>query len=73
LVSESLHNAKSHVNIAFDLWTSPGRYLSLLGVVAYYLDTDWKLRIVLLTLPRMFSRYTGISIAKQISELITFF
>jgi hypothetical protein len=73
LVGESLYNAKSRVNIAFDLWTSPGRRLSLLGVVAHYLDADWKLRTVLLVLPRMFGRYTGVSIAKQISELVTFF
>jgi hypothetical protein len=39
-VEIALASAKSKVNLSFDLWTSPGRRLSLLGVIAYYLDNQ---------------------------------
>ena len=37
-VERALVSAKSRINLSFDLWTSLGRCLSLLGVVAHYLD-----------------------------------
>ena len=37
-VVSALASAKSKIHLSFDLWTSPSRRLSLLGVVAHYLD-----------------------------------
>ena len=39
-VEIALVGAKTRINLSFDLWTSPGRRLSLLGVVAHYLDAQ---------------------------------
>jgi hypothetical protein len=40
IVETILVGAKTKINLSFDLWTSLGRRLSLLGVVAHYLDTQ---------------------------------
>jgi hypothetical protein len=72
-VEIALASAKSKVNLSFDLWTSPGRRLSLLGVVAHYLDGQWKPATVLLALPMMHGSHTGVSIAKQIHAILTHF
>jgi hypothetical protein len=37
-VESDLRGATTNISISFDLWTSPGRRLSLLGVVAHYLN-----------------------------------
>jgi hypothetical protein len=39
-VETALVGAKTKINLSFDLWPSPGRRLSLLGVIAHYLDTQ---------------------------------
>jgi hypothetical protein len=52
-VEIALTSAKLKINLSFDLWTSPGRRLSLLGVVAHYLDAQWRPVTVLLALLRM--------------------
>jgi hypothetical protein len=72
-VGTALAGAKSQVNLSFDLWTSPGRRLSLLGVVAYYLDVHWKPVTVLLALPMMYGSHTGVSIAEQIHAIVRHF
>jgi hypothetical protein len=41
LVKHQLQKAVSNVHIAFDLWTS-GNYLSLNGIVAHFIDADFK-------------------------------
>lgn len=38
VVESVLATARSKINLSFDLWTSLNRRLSLLGVVAHYLD-----------------------------------
>jgi hypothetical protein len=38
IVERSLLGAITNINVAFDIWTSPGRRFSLLGVVGHYLD-----------------------------------
>jgi hypothetical protein len=72
-VEQSLAKARSRINLSFDLWSSPGRRLSLLGVVAHYLDANWKPATVLLALPRMFGSHTGVNIATQIHGILRHF
>jgi hypothetical protein len=69
-VEAELRSATTKIDLSFDLWTSPGRRLSLLGVVAYYLNRDFEPRAVLLVMPRMQGSYTAINLASQISRLI---
>lgn len=52
-VELELQKAFGRINLSFDLWTSLGRRLSLLGIVGHYLDTNFTLRAVLLALPRI--------------------
>lgn len=73
LVQAALARATTKIHLSFDLWTSPGRRLSLLGVVAHYLDDQRKPQTVLLALPRMTGSHTGVSIAKQLSEILGHF
>jgi hypothetical protein len=37
-VESELRSATTKINLSFDLWTSPNRQLSLLGVVTHYLN-----------------------------------
>jgi hypothetical protein len=68
-----LQGAITRVNLSFDLWTSPGRRLSLLGVVAHYLNAEQQPRNVLLALPRMHGSHTAANIAKALRLLCTRF
>jgi hypothetical protein len=72
-VELELQSAFSRVNLSFDLWTSPGRRLSLLGVVAHYLNDKYEPCAVLLVLPRMTGAHTAASVAAQISALLSYF
>jgi hypothetical protein len=40
IVETALVGAKTKINLSFDLWTSLGRRLSLLGIIAYYLNAQ---------------------------------
>lgn len=72
-VESDLRGATTRINISFDLWTSPGRRLSLLGVVAHYLNANYQPRNVLLALPRMRGSHTAVSIAVTLTELVEHF
>jgi hypothetical protein len=72
-VELELQSAFSRVNLSFDLWTSPGRRLSLLGIVAHYLNDRYEPCAVLLALPRMIGAHTAANVAAQISTLLSHF
>lgn len=65
-----LQSATTKVNLSFDLWTSPGRRLSLLGVVAYYLNHQYEPRAILLDMPSMLGSHTAVNIASQLITLL---
>jgi hypothetical protein len=48
-VEKSLAGARSKVNLSFDAWSLPN-HLSLLGVVAHWLDENRELKTALLAL-----------------------
>jgi hypothetical protein len=64
VVKAELASARMKINLLFNLWTSLNRRLSLLGVVAHYLDRRFTLRSILLGLPHM----TGLHTAASLSE-----
>jgi hypothetical protein len=70
-VESDLRGAVTRINLSFDLWTSPGRRLSLLGVVAHYLNADHKPRNILLALPRITGSHTAVNIAATITGLVS--
>jgi hypothetical protein len=72
-VELELQSAFSRVNLSFDLWMSPGRRLSLLGVVAHYLNDKYEPCTVLLALPRITGAHTATSVATQILALLSHF
>lgn len=72
-VESELRGATTRINVSFDLWTSPGRRLALMGVVAHYLDAHYKPRAILLALPRMFGSHTGANLASTLTGLFDHF
>jgi hypothetical protein len=72
-VESELQSASTKINFLFDLWTSLSRRLSLLGVVAYYLDQQFKPCAVLLALPTMHGSYTAVSLSTKSSSILDYF
>jgi hypothetical protein len=67
-VKRSLAGARSKINLSFDAWSSPN-HLSLLGVVAYWLDEEYTLKTSLLAL-RPLEGHRGYDIAAVVSPVI---
>lgn len=63
VVASNLQAAVSRISISFDGWKS-GNGLSLLGVIAHYIDADYNVKNVLLALRNTY----GLSTAEQISH-----
>jgi hypothetical protein len=72
-VASELASASSKINLSFDLWTSPNRRLSLLGVVAHYLDKHFEPRALLLALPRMTGAHTAVSLSIQLVTILDYY
>ena len=72
-VESELARARININLSFDLWTSPGRRLSLLDVVAHYLDDQFKPRTVLLALPQMKGSHTAVNLSLQLASILDHF
>jgi len=73
VVENHLQTATTKVNLSFDLWTSLGRKLSLLGVVAHYLDASFSPRAILLALPRMQGSHSAINLSQQLALVLRHF
>jgi hypothetical protein len=73
MVESHLQTATTKINLSFNLWTSPGRKLSLLGVVAHYLDATFSLRAVLLALPRIQGSHTAVNLSEQLALILRHF
>jgi hypothetical protein len=72
-VETDLAMARTKINLSFDLWTSSGRRLSLLGVVAHYLDNRFKPRVVLLALPQMRGSYNAVNLSSRLTSILDHF
>jgi hypothetical protein len=72
-VESHLQSATTKINLSFDLWTSLGRRLSPLSVVAHYLDASFTLRAVLLALLRMQGAHTAINLSEQLGSILCYF
>lgn len=67
-VAESMHTSLSDVSLSFNGWSSPNG-LSLLGIVAHWIDKECTLRNALIGLPRLGGQHSGVKIAKAVSAL----
>jgi hypothetical protein len=72
-VESALQRASTKINLSFNLWSSPGRHLSLLGIVAHYLDDEFKPRTVLLALPCIQESHTAANLSIQIASILRHF
>jgi hypothetical protein len=73
IITHDLTTATTRINLSFDIWTTPGRRMSLLRVITHYLNSQCEPRTVLLLLPRMYGSHTAESIARTLITLITHF
>jgi hypothetical protein len=73
VVYNEVKTARTKINLSFDLWTSLGRRLSLLSVVAHYLNDRFEPRAILSALPRMRGSHTAVNLSDQLSALIQYF
>jgi len=65
-----LQDAQSKIHISFDLWTSDGTTMSLMAVVAHYLDKSFANRTKLIALRRLYGSHSGESMAKVLMSII---
>lgn len=70
IVKKELLQARTRINLSFDLWTSPGRRLSLLGVTVHYLDAYYRPQNVLLAMPRMHGSHTANNLSSTLLRLL---
>jgi hypothetical protein len=69
-VIQSLTHAKSGITISFDHWKANNDMLDLLGVVAHYLDREYKPKTVVIALKDALGSHTGDNIAEQLIEVL---
>jgi hypothetical protein len=72
-VESELKTAATKINLSFDLWTSPSRRLSLLRVVAHYLDRQFTPRAVLLALPTMHGSHNAVNLSTKLASILDHF
>jgi hypothetical protein len=68
-VKKELIDARSHIYISFDLWTSPNS-LSIIGIIAYYLDKDLVNRSTLIGIRKVKGAHSGENIAEVIIPVL---
>jgi hypothetical protein len=68
-VKDLLATSRSRINLSFDLWTSSNG-LSLVGVVAHFVDYQGHLRTALLGLPRLLGSHSGENMANCVRAVI---
>lgn len=69
-VKQSLATAKSGLTISFDGWKANNDVLDLLGVVAHFIDSDYKLRTIVIGLRNTYGSHTGANIAQHLFEVL---
>jgi len=65
----ALGNARSRINISFDMWTSPN-CKAYLAVVAHFLDRSYQLQNILLSIHRHTGVHEGEKIASSITKVL---
>ena len=63
------HQSKSKIHFTFDLWTSPN-HRAFLGVIAHWLDSNYKLQSTVIGMRRFHGRHTGENLAACFLEVL---
>ena len=69
-VIAALARAKSGMTISFDGWKADNEILDLLGIVAHYLDDNYRPKSVVLGLRDTMGSHTGENIAQQLIDVL---
>lgn len=65
-----LRNAQSKMHLSFDFWTSDGTTMSLMAIVAHYLDRTFTNRTRLLAVRHLFDFHSGENMSKLLVGII---
>jgi hypothetical protein len=65
--------ARSKIHLSFDIWTSEGNTLSLMAVVAHYLDKDFVNPTRLIALRRLLGPHSGANMAETLIDVMSDF
>jgi len=68
-IKKQLYSSKSRIHLSFDLWTSPNN-IAFVGVIGYYMSSQYKVETVLLGLRRLHGTHSGENIAEAIVKVI---
>lgn len=68
-LARSFTRSKSKIHFTFDIWTSPN-YRACLGVVAHWLDSEYKLQSTVIGMRRFYGQHTGENQANCFFEII---
>jgi hypothetical protein len=70
IVVKELSCARSKIHLSFDGWTTKGGKRGFLGIVAYYVIGDGKLRDLPIALPQLTGAHSGKRIAEVVLEIL---
>jgi hypothetical protein len=65
-----LEDAQSKIHLSFDLWTSDGTTMSIIGVVAHYLDKTWTIKTRLIAVRRLYGSHAGENMSRLLMSVI---
>ena len=69
LLAEEMRQAKSSINLSFDMWTSSNS-IAFVAVVAHYIDNNMKSQTTLIGLRRVIGSHSGEVVAEQVVQVI---
>ena len=61
---ERFAQSRSRIHLSMDIWTTPTRDRSYLGIVANWVDADFEIQNTLIALPAIEGQHTGANIAE---------
>jgi hypothetical protein len=70
IVVKELSHARSKIHRSFDRWTTKGSKRGFLGIVAYYVTGDSKLRDLPIALPQLTGAYSSERMAVVVLEIL---
>jgi hypothetical protein len=65
-----LEDAQGKIHLSFDLWTSDGTIMSIIAIVAHYLDKTWINKTRLIALRRLYGSHSGQNMARLLMSVI---
>jgi hypothetical protein len=72
-VIQSLKSATSRITTSFDGWKANNEISDVLGVVAHYLDSDYKLQTIVLGMRDTMGSHTGTNFADYLVDVFSDF